>query len=501
MTNRTIPVRDFDCLIFGATGDLCRRKLIPALYHRLHAGQLDAMIECGGRIIGTSRSDMTTSQFQEFAKSAIEEALPTTEIDSGTLKTFLSLLQYQLTDAFSSEGWDELANLVKADPAANDRVRVLYLAVAPVIFAPIVEKIESNGLVSKCSRIVVEKPLGSDLESAQELNKTIGNVFSEAQIFRIDHYLGKETVQNLLTLRFSNILFERNWGNSAIDHVQITVAEALGVGARGNYYDTSGAMRDMVQNHLLQLLCLVAMEPPARFDADAVRDEKLKVLKALKPLVGKDVARATVRGQYSAGALGSRVLPAYSHEIDAESSDTETFVAMKAEVSNFRWAGIPFYLRTGKRLATRMSEIVIQFKPLSHDIFGRHPEDTPGNKLVLRLQPEEGVKQFVLIKEPGPGGMRFTEVPLDMSFAAAFDVRHADAYERLIMDVVRGDQTLFMRGDEVEQAWRWIDPVLTAWTASSQKPESYPAGSSGPPSSFELITRDNRSWQPIDGLL
>ncbi|MEN0088397.1 MAG: glucose-6-phosphate dehydrogenase, partial [Pseudomonadota bacterium] len=319
------------------------------------------------------------------------------------------------------------------------------------------------------------------------------------QVFRIDHYLGKETVQNLMALRFANILYEPVWNNAHIDHVQITVAETLGVGSRGNYYDKAGAMRDMVQNHLLQLLCLTAMEPPARFDANAVRDEKLKVLRALTPIGTDEVKHLTVKGQYRAGAIDGEAVKSYIEMIDAEDSNTETFVALKAEVSNWRWSGVPFYLRTGKRLATKVSEIVVQFKPMGHNIFGRVDDDLEANKLVIRLQPNEGVKQYMMIKDPGPGGMRFREVPLDMSFADSFDVRNPDAYERLIMDVVRGDQTLFMRRDEVEQAWKWVDPIIESWAETNQGSVSYSAGSSGPPKSFEMITRDGRSWNAIDG--
>src|SRR5690606_34349337 len=311
--------------------------------------------------------------------------------------------------------------------------------------------------------------------------------FDEHQIFRIDHYLGKETVQNLMALRFANALYEPLWNFAHIDHVQITVAETVGLEGRTDYYERAGALRDMVQNHLLQLLCLVAMEPPATIDADAVRDEKLKVLRSLQPIDAANASRLTVRGQYAAGASAGGAVPSYAAELGDPSSTTETFVALKAEIGNWRWAGVPFYLRTGKRLATRVSEIVVQFKPIPHSIFGDGAGPVHANTLVIRLQPDEGVKQWLMIKDPGPGGMRLRHVPLDMSFAEAFAVRNPDAYERLIMDVIRGNQTLFMRRDEVEAAWAWIDPIRSAWDASRDAVRSYVAGTWGPSAAIALI--------------
>ena len=298
----------------------------------------------------------------------------------------------------------------------------------------------------------------------------LGKVFSEDQIFRIDHYLGKETVQNLMALRFANTLFEPLWNSAHIDHVQITVAESLGVGTRGGYYDHAGALRDMVQNHLIQLICLTAMEPPSDFEADAVRDEKLKILRALRPIDETNIDAMTVRGQYKSGAVEGMSVPGYVEEIKGDESSTETFVALKCEIDNWRWAGVPFYLRTGKRLPDRVSEIVITFKEVPHSIFGTSAGKIGANRLISRLQPDEGVKLNLMIKEPGPGGMRLVRVPLDMTFAETFEVRQPDAYERLIMDVVRGNLTLFMRRDEVEAAWKWIDPIRAAWETQQIKP-------------------------------
>jgi glucose-6-phosphate 1-dehydrogenase len=350
-------------------------------------------------------------------------------------------------------------------------------------------------LITEASRVVLEKPLGRDLQSAREVNEQVGAVFAEQQIFRIDHYLGKETVQNLMALRFANSLFERLWHRDAIDHVQITVAETIGVGQRGGYYDHSGALRDMVQNHLLQLLCLVAMESPTRLEADDVRDEKLKVLRALKPITQENVAADTVRGQYRAGASEGGSVQGYLDDLGpGASSDTETFVALKLEVNSWRWAGVPFYLRTGKRLQERASEIVIQFKPVALDIFPAGAGRIDPNRLIVRLQPDEGIKLMLVSKDPGPGGLRLRETALNLSFAEAFKTRFPDAYERLLMDVVRGNATLFMRRDEVEAAWSWVEPILDGWSRTGQRCKPYTSGTWGPSAAVALIERDGRTW-------
>ncbi|MGI9481960.1 MAG: glucose-6-phosphate dehydrogenase, partial [Hyphomicrobiales bacterium] len=348
-------------------------------------------------------------------------------------------------------------------------------------------------ICSQC-RVVLEKPLGHDLASADEINNAVGEVFREDQIFRIDHYLGKETVQNLMALRFANMLFEPLWNSAHVDHVQITVAETIGVEGRAGYYDNAGALRDMVQNHLIQLLCLTAMEPPSEFQADSLRNEKLKVLEALEPINAGNVEALTVSGQYKAGAANGEAVQAYVDELANDNSRTETFVALKCTISNWRWAGVPFYMRTGKRLPERVSEIVVTFKDIPHSIFGADAGSITSNRMIIRLQPDEGVKLFITIKDPGPGGMRLVEVPLDMSFAEAFGVRQPDAYERLIMDVVRGNLTLFMRRDEVEAAWHWIDPIREGWDEVKMAPQSYTAGAWGPTAAIALIERDGRTW-------
>ncbi len=362
---------------------------------------------------------------------------------------------------------------------------------APSLFGDLAERLHRFDIADAHSRIVVEKPFGRDLATAKALNAVLAEHFNEDQIYRIDHYLGKETVQNLMAVRFANILFEPLWNAQYVDHVQITVAETVGVEGRGAYYDTSGAMRDMVQNHMMQLLCLIAMEPPYHFDPDAVRDEKLKVIRALDAVPPEDI----VRGQYQAGA-GQQGYVAHSEN---PSSSTESYIALKVHVSNWRWKGTPFYLRTGKRLRARASEIAVTFREPPHSIF----DDAKGwreNVLVIRLQPNEGMNLMMMIKEPGPGGMRLVQVPLDMSFAEALGEEGADipdAYERLIMDVIRGNQTLFMRGDEVEAAWAWTDPIIEGWESRRDKPKPYDAGSSGPEDALMLMHRDGRRWREI----
>ncbi|MCK0197546.1 glucose-6-phosphate dehydrogenase [Ancylobacter sp. 6x-1] len=486
MTSRVIPVAPFVLTVFGATGDLARRKLLPALFHRDLAGQLPDEAE----IIGVSRRDLDQDEFRQFARQALMDHVPASELQGSEVNRFLDRLRYIAVNAEGGEGWTDLADALAGE---GERIRVFYLATAPHLFGPICEQLGAHGLAEN-ARVVIEKPIGKDLASALALNEQIGRYFSEDSVYRIDHYLGKETVQNLMALRFANALLEPLWNNAHIDHVQITVAESLGVEERAGYYDTAGAMRDMLQNHMLQLLCLVAMEPPHSLDDDAVRDEKLKVLRALKPIDDHNVNALTVRGQYRAGASSGGAVPGYLEELGSDRSRTETFVAVKAEVENWRWAGVPFYLRTGKRLASRVSEIVVEFRHVPHSVFDKSAGPIEANRLVIRLQPDEGVKLWLMIKDPGPGGIRLSHVPLDMSFAKAFKVRNPDAYERLLLDVVRGNQTLFMRRDEVEAAWKWVDPILNAWRHLKEPPRPYTAGTWGPSAAIALIERDGRTW-------
>ncbi|MCU0901762.1 MAG: glucose-6-phosphate dehydrogenase [Cypionkella sp.] len=481
MVSRVIPVEAFDLVIFGGTGDLARRKILPGLYRRFVAGQMTD----GSRIIGAARGELTDDDFRKLVAEAIDEFVPAERRDAAVIAEFLKRLHYVAIDVKGEGGWDRLKGMMR-----DGVVRAFYFSVAPALFGDIALRLKSHGVADGTSRIVVEKPFGRDLATARALNATLAQHFTEAQIYRIDHYLGKETVQNLMAVRFANILFEPLWKAEYVDHVQITVAETVGVDGRGAYYDKSGAMRDMVQNHMMQLLCLIAMEPPYHFDPDAVRDEKLKVIRALDPVQPQDI----VRGQYLAGGGQG----GYIEHSENPASTTESYIALKVSVSNWRWKGTPFYLRTGKRLRARASEIAITFREPPHSIF----DDAKGwreNVLVIRLQPDEGMNLMVMIKEPGPGGMRLMQVPLDMSFADAIsdgeDV--PDAYERLIMDVIRGNQTLFMRGDEVEAAWAWTDPIIEGWTSRGDKPQGYDPGSSGPEDALMLMHRDGRRWREI----
>ena len=483
MTASPQPVDSFDLVIFGGTGDLAVRKLLPALYHRFVDGQIPE----DSRIIGIAREGLDDEGYRAHTRKALME----NGGDKSRIDAFLTLVHYRSLDARKDEGWNEFAALIGEHP---DHVRVFYLSTSPDLFVDICNRLGEHGLNQGKARVVLEKPIGRDLKSANQINDAVGRVFDESQTFRIDHYLGKETVQNLLALRFGNILFEPLWNAEHIDHVQITVAETLGVGQRAGYYDHAGALRDMVQNHILQLLCMVAMEPPSSLAPDAVRDEKLKVLRSLKPIDEGNAPQLTVRGQYRAGAAEGQSVPGYLDELESHKSNTETFVALKAEIANWRWAGVPFYLRTGKRLPERVSEIVVVFKAVPHSIFDASAGPLAQNRLVLRLQPDENIKLWVTIKHPGPGGLRLRHVSLDMSFAEAFGVQQPDAYERLLLDVVRGNPTLFMRRDEVEAAWRWADPILAAWADAGEPPRPYTSGTWGPSAAVALIERDGRTW-------
>ncbi len=488
---KLVPVDTFDLIIFGGTGDLAMRKLLPALYHRDRDGQVTAE----SRILAASRSEMTREAFLDVVREALHDNLAEGEFEDASWERFSNRIHYAQADAFDHDQWQDLTELLEG---FEDRTRVAYLATAPSLFGPIAAGLKSNGLVTADSRIVLEKPLGRDLESAQEINAAVGASFSEDQIYRIDHYLGKETVQNLLALRFANSLFEPLWRRGAIDNVQITVAEDLGVGNRVEFYDRTGALRDMVQNHLLQLVCLFAMEAPSSLDQNAVRDEKIKVLRSLKALTPETAKSNSVRAQYAAGAVGGEPVPGYLDELDGDESDNETFVALKMQIENWRWSGVPFYVRTGKRLKAKHSEIVVEFQDVPHSIFPEQQFNVSPNLLRIRLQPDEGVQLSIMAKEPGPGGFDLRPVALDLSFAETFGVRYPDAYERLLMEVLRGNSALFMRRDEVEAAWEWIDGIIAAWQTSRQPVESYVAGSWGPSASSTLLDRDNRAWHEAE---
>ncbi len=481
------PLEPFDFVLFGATGDLAMRKLLPALYFRHCEGQVPAE----SRIICVARSQMETAQFVE---RVIAQALPNIKkeelVDEHWLM-FLQRISYLSIDATVTEQYQSLVDVLKGH---ENRIRVFYLSTSPGIFAETCRQIKTAGLVTPASRVALEKPLGRDLESAEAINDELANAFSESQVYRIDHYLGKETVQNLLALRFGNVLFEPLWRRERIKDVQITIGESLGVEGRGEFYDKTGALRDMVQNHLLQLLVILAMEPPASSNPDAVRDEKIKVIRALKPLTGQDVHDNTVRGQYTSGALDDSPVQGYREAGDLKGdSTTETFVAIRAEIESWRWKGIPFFLRTGKRMEQKVTEIVVNFRSVPHSIFNTVDGSHTPNRLVIRLQPDQNIRLRISVKAWGDH-MNLEPVFLDLDVNENAGNRQLIAYERLVMDIVRGNPTWFMRRDEVAAAWQWIDPIRQAWDASNQRPDSYMAGSWGPSSADVLVSRDGHEW-------
>ena len=485
MANRT-PVGKL--LLFGATGDLAQRMLLPSLYG-LHA---DGLLPEGLTITGTARSENSDESYRKFAKEALEKFVPKDRMDAKAIKSFLERVQYQALDATDMAHYKELAAKV-GDVAGG---LAIFLSTAPSLFEAVIRGLDSAGLAGETVRIGLEKPLGYDLASSREINDTVATAFPEERTFRIDHYLGKETVQNILALRFGNSFFEPVWNARGIDNVQITISETVGLEERAAYYDGAGALRDMVANHMLQLLALIAMEPPARFDGNAIRDEKAKVFRSLRTIEPQDAPRDTVTGQYGAGASGGEIVKGYIDELEKPST-TETFVAIKAHVDNWRWQGVPFYLRTGKRMPTRRSEIAIQFKPVPHSMFSNRGGLLQPNVLVIRLQPEEYVQLLVMAKEPGldRDGIRLREVPLNLSLDAEFaGSRRRIAYERLLLDLIEGDQTLFVRRDEVEALWTWIDAIRAGWVANDMKPKSYASGSWGPSAAIALTERDGVTW-------
>jgi glucose-6-phosphate 1-dehydrogenase len=469
-------------LLFGATGDLAQRMLLPSLF----ALDADGLLASDIKIIGTARSSMSDSEYRNFARAALEKYLPSER--RGSMAGFLNRLAYQTLDATTPEGYGDLATKV----GTPERGLAIFLSTAPSLFGPTIKGLQSAGLTGDNVRMCLEKPLGTDLATSREINDAVAGAFPEHRIFRIDHYLGKETVQNLLALRFANLMFEPLWNAAHIDHVQITVAETVGLEGRVAFYDDAGAIRDMVQNHMLQLLALVAMEPPAHFDATAVRDEKVKVLRALR----KVEAGETVTGQYRAGAIGGQAVPGYDEELGKESG-TETFVAIKAHVDNWRWKGVPFYLRTGKRMPKRVTEIVIQFSCVPHSIFAGKGATMQPNRLVIGIQPEENITLSLMTKVPGLDreGIRLRQVPLNIAMPDAFTgaVRRI-AYERLLLDLVEGDQTLFVRRDEVEAQWEWVDAIRAGWASEGLTPKTYTAGSWGPSAAIALAERDGVTW-------
>ena len=469
-------------LLFGATGDLAQRMLLPSLC----ALSADRLIAPELRIIGTARQEFDDAGYRNFARAALEKFLPADR--RGSMADFLNRLHYQPLDANETAHFQDLA----AKVGTPQQGLAIFLSTAPSLFEPTIAGLSASGLASEKARIGLEKPLGTSLETSREINDAVARAFPEERTFRIDHYLGKETVQNLLALRFANIMFEPLWNAAHIDHVQITVAETVGLEGRVGFYDGAGALRDMVQNHMLQLLALVAMEPPSSYDATAIRDEKVKVLRSLR-YVGPD---ETVTGQYRAGAIAGQPVPGYDEELGKD-SQTETFVAIKAHVDNWRWKGVPFYLRTGKRLPERVTEIVVHFRRVPHSIFASKAARTEPNKLVIGIQPEENITLQLMAKVPGldRDGIRLRPVPLDIAMADAFaGPTKRIAYERLLLDLIEGDQTLFVRRDEVEAQWDWIDAIRASWAEHDVTPRSYTAGSWGPSAAIALAERDGVTW-------
>ena len=483
-----MALADFDLVLFGGGGDLAMRKLLPALYSRDLAHDLPD----SARLICVGRQDWTREDFLAVVNENAKPNVSTSLFEDGSWARFCKRLNYVTMDATQADSYQALAAAMRPD---EQLTRVFYLAVPPGLFATICHNLAQSGLATKASRVVLEKPLGRDLASARQINEEVGRVFSESQIFRIDHYLGKETVQNLLALRFGNVLFEPLWRREWISDVQITIAEQLGVGNRLDYYDTTGALRDMMQNHLLQLMCIVAMEPPVAATPDAVRDEKLKVVRSLKRFTQHTLAHNIVRGQYRSGHVNGKPVPGYRKEPHANpNSRTETYVAVKAEIDTWRWAGVPFYLRTGKRMADQLAEIVVRFKTIPHSIFAQPNSSFQANSLIIRLQPDEGLQLNLMAKTPGDG-MRLRPVELELDFRETFRMPRMDAYERLLLDVLRGQLTLFMRSDELEAAWEWVEPILTYWDQEQIEPVPYTAGTWGPPAASALIGRDGLQWR------
>jgi glucose-6-phosphate 1-dehydrogenase len=476
----------FDLVFFGGTGDLTWRKLMPALFQAFRHGKLPP----DGRILAVARDDHSDEQYRAWLKARFREVDSNKRPNDEEFARFAELLHYRRMDLSQPDHYERLKKWLEG---RNADTIVLYLATSPYLFTQICAQLGATGLNTPRIRVVLEKPLGHDLASAQEINRVVRSVFSEQQAFRIDHYLGKPSVQNLMALRFGNALFEPLWRRDSIDNIQITLAEDIGVGTRGNFYDGTGALRDMVQNHALQLLTMVAMEPPSSNDADAIRDEKLKVLKSLRPFTPESVARDVVRGQYRAGGSNGKAVPGYLDEVKVPpNSHCETFVALRTEVRNWRWAGVPFYIRTGKRLPARDSQIVVNFRATPHNIF---PGVNQPNKLVIKLQPEDGLELHMLAAKGGSGQQEaLSPVSLDLDFEKVFPADRFGAYERLLLDAIAGRLNLFVRSDEQEQAWRWVEPILNAWAADTTPPRAYAAGSWGPAAASALVARDGVAW-------
>jgi glucose-6-phosphate 1-dehydrogenase len=478
----------FDLVLFGGTGDLTWRKLMPALFQAFRHGKLPP----DGRILAVARDERSDAEYRAYIRDRFAGVEEAKQPSAAEFSRFAELLHYRRMDLSQPEHYAGLKQWLDARAAETI---VLFLATSPHLFVPVCRQLGAAGLNGGNVRVVLEKPLGHDLASAREINDVVRSAFSEAQALRIDHYLGKPAVQNLMALRFGNALFEPLWRRESIANIQITIAESIGVGTRGDFYDTTGALRDMIQNHALQLLTMIAMEPPSSNDADAIRDEKLKVLKSLKPFTPETVARDVVRGQYRPGSFDGKAVNGYLDEIKVPPySLCETFVALRTEVQNWRWAGVPFYLRTGKRLAARDAHILVNFRAVPHPIFPGSGGASRANKLVIKLQPEDGLELHLLAAKGGGGNELLSPVNLDLDFDKVFATERVGGYERLLLDALAGRLNLFVRSDEQEQAWRWVEPVLHAWAADPTGPRPYAPGSWGPAAASALIARDGCAW-------
>jgi glucose-6-phosphate 1-dehydrogenase len=484
MTN---PALSSVLLLFGASGDLAKRMLWPSLYHLFSENLLPADL----KMIGSSRANQTREEFCLELQSMLGQFSQKQVYDADKVSEFLKQVDYVPVDVNDASAFQALA-----DKIPSDAELLCYLSTSPSLYTIICRHLHQVGLVKPSTRLILEKPIGHDLKTSLEISNAVGEIFREKQIYRIDHYLGKETVQNLLALRFANCLFEPIWNANTIDHVQITVSETVGLEGRWGYYNDAGALRDMVQNHILQTLALVTMEPPSSLSPDAVRNEKVKVLQSLRPIHAGNVTNYTVAGQYVAGAYGDTAVPGYLQEQGAVlGSRTETFVAIQAHIDNWRWKGVPFLLMTGKRMATRFTEIIVQFRQVPHNIFEGAENMVKPNRLVIRLQPEETIMLEVMNKEPGLHGVKLQPVGLNLSLTEAFETpRQRIAYERLLLDALHGNSTLFVRRDELEAAWSWIDGIHRAWQETNSKPKLYAAGTSGPEDAEELKQRSKAHW-------
>lgn len=477
-----------DLMVFGASGDLAQRKLFPALYQLDRAG----LFARGSRILAIARTEISEQEARDRLMARLKALVKPDEFDEALVQQFVQRVDYLCLDFTDTDGYSALN-----DWRAMNNQLIVYMATPPGMYGVIARNLRAQSCCTERTRVVVEKPIGHDLDSSKVINDELAEVYQESQLFRIDHYLGKETVQNLIALRFANNLFASQWDQNHISHVEITVAESMGIEGRWGYFDKAGQIRDMIQNHLLQLLCLIAMDPPSDLSADSIRDEKVKVLKALKRITPDIMEQTVVRGQYTVGTSNGQPVPGYLQEEGAnKGSETETFVALKAEIDNWRWSGVPFYIRTGKRMPEKMSQIIIHFKPAPHYIFDPDQKHLANNKLIIRLQPDEGMALKILTKDQGlDKGMRLRQGPLELTFSETFDTeRIPDAYERLLWEVMRGSQYLFVRRDEVEHAWRWVDQIIRNWHDSGEPPKRYAAGTWGPVASIAMITRDGRSW-------